>query len=555
VTGSTPASTAALVVGHDGADARTLLSELGLDPAASRPVLVVCGGAEELKGEPLARAKLLLGPSVATAAELTGAAVVDGGTAAGVMELVGAAAAERRSALPVLLGVAPAGKVAIPTAPAPAGEERVALEPHHTHFVLADSAEWGGETGLMFAVAEALAGGAPIVTVLAGGGAVADAEVRETVRHGWPLFVIEGTGGTADRIGEIARQGDLRRFSGAEPDQLARMLAWELQDDPVLKEAWSTFAKYDGLASRLRRSFERIQGWILAVGIIGTLVALLHEVLGGAVLHWAAVAAPLLVSTLIVLASRRAAGKRWVLLRAAAESVKAEIYRYRTRTGVYSDSLLPGGDPTVRRRVLADQIDVIETRLMQTEASSAALPPYGGPLPPEMYGASRDDDGLSPLDAARYVQLRIGDQLAYYNGKTRRLDRRRNAFQLAAVAGGGAGAVLAAVGLEIWIGLTTVISTAALSYLAYLQVENTIVAYNQSAAKLASLQRGWSADGSERLDPGALDRLVTRSEAVLATELGGWVQQMSDALEELQAQQAEASRQVQVEKAASSRSG
>jgi hypothetical protein len=172
-----------------------------------------------------------------------------------------------------------------------------------------------------------------------------------------------------------------------------------------------------------------------------------------------------------------------------------------------------------------------------------------------MYGASRDDDGLSPLDAVRYIHFRIGDQLAYYDGKTRRLDRRRNILQLAAVAGGGVGAVLAAVGLEIWIGLTTVVSTAALTYLAYLQVENTIVAYNQSATKLASLQRGWSANGKGSLDPVAVDLLVTRSEAVLATELGGWVQQMSDALEELQAQQEAASRQVQGEKAATSRSG
>src|SRR4051794_33774665 len=39
-------------------------------------------------------------------------------------------------------------------------------------------------------------------------------------------------------------------------------------------------------------------------------------------LHWIVVSAPILISVLIALANRRAAGKRWVLLRGAAESVK-----------------------------------------------------------------------------------------------------------------------------------------------------------------------------------------------------------------------------------------
>jgi TRPM family ion channel/conflict system pore-forming effector with SLATT domain/uncharacterized protein DUF4231 len=570
---------AALVVGRRGADPHALLAALGLEVGDGRPLLVVCGGADELQGEALARAEPVLGPSVAAAAELTGAAVVDGGTAAGVMKLTGAARADRGRALPVLLGVAPAGRVALPDTGTPPAEGLVELEQHHTHFVLADSTEWGGETSLLFDLAGALAGEASVVTVLAGGGEVARAEALETVRRRWPLFVIERTGGTADTIAdlwrtyrepgrrrppeassiadpalrEIVRDGDVRRFEGAEPGQLARRLAWELQDEPVLKAAWRTFATYDALAKGLRRSFERMQAWILALGILGTLVALLHEELGTSVLHWAAVAAPLVVSTLIAVAGRRAAGKRWVLLRAAAESVKAEIFRYRTGTGVYNETLLPDRDLAARPRVLAKQLGEIESRLIHTEASSGVLTPYDGPLPPEMYGAGRDDDGLSALDAAAYIRIRVADQLAYYHGRIRRLAGRRGVLQLLAIAGGGVGAILAAAGLEIWIALTTTISAAALSYLASLQVENTIVAYNQSAGRLASLEREWSARGPAPSDPAAVDRLVTRSEAVLATELGGWVQQMNEALEELQARQAEATRRVQDDQASAGR--
>ena len=392
--------------------------------------------------------------------------------------------------------------------------------------------------------------------MLAGGGDVALAEAREAARRRWPLFVIESTGGTADAIAtastaestlrELAHGADLRRFAGTEPGQLARRLAWELlEDEHMVKAAWRTFATYDALATRLRRGFERMQRWILALGLLGTLVALLYQELGTAMLHWAAVAAPLIVSTLIALAGRRAAGKRWVLLRAAAESIKAEIFRYRTRTGVYNEALLPAGDPAARPRVLAAQLDAIEASLIQTEASSAPLTPYDGPLPPDMYGAGRDDDGLSALDPDAYLRIRVGDQLAYYHERIRHLDRQRNVLQVLALASGGAGAIVAAAGFEIWIALTTAISAAALSYLAVLQVDNTIVAYNRGRGDSPA----WSASGlrAERADsePTVFDRLVDRSEAVLATELGGWVQQMHEALEQLQTQQAEAARQVQ----------
>src|SRR3954471_1370590 len=221
-------------------DAGTLVDALELVGETGRPVLLVCGGADELQGKAEDLAAGLLGPAVASAAETTSASVVDGGTASGVMALTGAARAERPSALSVLLGVAPSGKVTYPGA----SQDGALLEPHHTHFVLADSPEWGGETGLMIAVAETLADGASVVMVLAGGGVVARAEALEAARRQWPLFVIEGTGGAAVEIAtawrthreprrrpaaptdlglrRIVDDGDVRLFAGSEPGQLGR---------------------------------------------------------------------------------------------------------------------------------------------------------------------------------------------------------------------------------------------------------------------------------------------------------------------------------------------
>jgi hypothetical protein len=540
-----------------GEHPRELLARVGIATTDPRPVIIVSGGADELHEPELTAARSMLGPAVRAAVERSGAAVIDGGTHAGVMALLGEERAREPATMALVIGVAPAGKVEHAAAP---GDGETALDPNHTHFVLADSDEWGGETPLLVAIAEELAGLMPIVMVLASGGEGALAEVQHALARGWPLFAIQGTGGLADEIGavcagrlehaQLRRQldgGDVRPVGPGDPAELATLLERELRDEQgprdvaALTAAWGLFATYDRLAVGLRRTFERFQVSILALGVVATAIALAHEEVraGGLrdVLHWGAVVTPIVVSVLVALANRRGAGKRWVLLRAAAEAVKSEIYRYRTRTGLYSRAALRRDDgPTDRPRRLAGRLSEIESGLLKTVASGGALAPYEGPLPPEMYGAEAADDGLCRLTAQRYIAIRVADQLRYYHRKVAALERRRACLQLVTLAAGGAGALLAAAGAEIWIGVTTAVAGGALAHLAYLQVDNTIVAYNRAAAQLAALQR--EHDVAATTD---LERLVTGGERVLSTELSGWVQQMTDALAELQAEQAEAS--------------
>jgi hypothetical protein len=170
-----------------------------------------------------------------------------------------------------------------------------------------------------------------------------------------------------------------------------------------------------------------------------------------------------------------------------------------------------------------------------------------------MYGASADDDGLSPLNPKRYLAFRIGDQLSYFHPKVATLARMRRRFLFAVLAAGGAGAILATAGLEVWVGLTTAIAGAALAYLGYLQIESTLVAYNQSAGKLEALRRAWLAlpPASRERNPKAFEALVGDAEAVHATEHGGWVQPMNDALEELQSRQLELERRAGIEQSLS----
>lgn len=94
-------------------------------------------------------------------------------------------------------------------------------------------------------------------------------------------------------------EGDIREVTDSEPVQFARQIAWELQDEPALKSAWQQFATYDHLAARLRATFTRLQAWILLLGVVATLLALIYARVSGRVLHWAVVAVPILAAVLI----------------------------------------------------------------------------------------------------------------------------------------------------------------------------------------------------------------------------------------------------------------
>ena len=563
----------------DSDNAGNLAARLGL--ADGGPVIVVFGGAAGLTGAAREHVAKVLAPAVVEAALGTGASIVDGGTAAGVMAAMGREVAARGSRLP-LVGVAPDGLVTYPGRPpdGAAGDDLEALEPNHSHFVLAPCVEWGGETRLLLDVAEALAGAAPIVAVVAGGGVVTREETLQAMRRHWPVVVVEATGGTADEIvrgsrvrwparraatgilprrwrawmkaarrgsvqkadatlAEIVREGTLHMFTGNQPDRLARMLTWQLRDEGVLKLAWSRFARYDTLAKKSRSGFERLQLAILLLAVAATFVALLQHALGGrddgsrtwlfTALHWTVVALPIGVSVLIATANRLGSGKRWILLRAGAEGIKREIFQYRTKTGRYRPPA-EAGAPT-RDQVLARRVGAIDQALMRTEVSSGALPEYTGPMPPVMDGVLADDDGLSSLDAKRYLEIRVTNQLSYYRLKTVGLERKLRRLQLLILLAGGAGALVAAAGAELWVGLATAVAAAAAAHLAYLQVESTLVAYNQAAARLDDLQARWLAATSPDPDGRRFGQLVEDAELAVETELSGWVQQMTEALE------------------------
>lgn len=540
----------ARLVRGDGASAGVLGAALSMPD--HQGLITVVGGAAELDDRLKPRLAELFGGGIVQAAEAADAAILDGGTASGVMELVGRGVAERGHRIP-LVGVAPSEKVAYPGRALPAeAEDGESLDENHSHFVLAPGRSWGDELPTRCRLAEALARDRPAVTVLANGGEVAKQEVLHSVRQSWPVIVIEGSGRLADQIAalaagegeriddselrEIVRDGELQVFPIEGPaEELASLVSGALR--PTLHHAWEEFARLDLNAGRQQRSFRRLQLLILALGVLGTALALTHTQVGDGsaaadVLRYGVIVVPIAVAALLAAANRFNPGNRWVLLRASAEAIKREIFKYRTQGDRYGR----GVDAQTPEAALAVRVAAIRQELLQTEVNLAGLLPYRGPLPPP-FATDRLDDGFSALTGRQYLAVRLNDQLGFFERSAARLDRQLRRLQWGAYILGGTGTLLAAIGFELWVALTTAVVTALTTFLGYQQIENTLTKYNQTAAGLAGVRDWWTAlPPTARSHEDNVDRLVENTETILAGEQAGWVQHMSEAFADLKAQ-------------------
>ncbi|UOG77332.1 DUF4231 domain-containing protein (plasmid) [Hymenobacter tibetensis] len=564
-------TTAVAVFPEPSESAVAVCNQLALKPY--KAVLGIIGAADSI--DPLLLPKLtqFFSRGIARAALEAEAVLVDGGTQAGVMALMGEGVASRGNRS-TLIGVAPAARVSYPGSSASGAP----LESNHSHFVLVEGESWGSETSMLFSLIQALAGKTetlpqtrkappaptsqlPVLLVLAGGGRVAMNEVLRAVRHQLPVLVIAGSGGVADTIAaawqtpdvppddpllaEILADGVMRFYPLSGSVQgLERLLVRELGADHVLLQAWETFADYDANANHQQKRFEQLQQLIIALGLIGTALAIGQQVYGpkneaGSLLaaselltqnrvvwwlvHHILILIPITLTILITALSRFKQGTKRLLLRAGAEAIKREIYRYRTRALYYQSNA---------ESQLAERIEDITRRTMQTEVNSSSLIPYNqkNGFPP----TTGSDTGIGMLTPAQYVEVRLGNQLAYFRRKAVRLERQLKVLSWLTFLLGGAGTYMAAIGQQVWIALTTSLVAAMGTFLSYRQTESTLIKFNQAATNLSNIRAWWNAlSVEEQLRQSNTDLLVEHTEQVLELELAGWVRQMQDALAEL----------------------
>jgi SMODS and SLOG-associating 2TM effector domain 1/Protein of unknown function (DUF4231) len=336
------------------------------------------------------------------------------------------------------------------------------------------------------------------------------------------------------------------------------------QNRNILMHAWELFAIYDKNALIQQSLYKKFQFTILLLGIIVTILSLTSATLSPEestqldnnivinntnnnnnnnnvepssenLLRYAIIILPISISILVASSTYFKYGNKWVMLRNAAEEIKSEIYQFRTKVGNYKEKSDNNQQaPLKPEEKLSKQIEIINNQLMSSEVGLSSLSKYDGNLPPEMYGAAGEDDGFSKLDPDRYVNIRIDDQINYYQGKTRKMYKNLQILQWLIFIGGGIGTFIAAIGLELWVALTSTLVSVFTVYLQYNQIENTLIKYNQSLTQLTNVKTWWSIlSEEERKNTVNIDKLVNATESTLVTEHQTWIKNIKDAVSKI----------------------
>jgi hypothetical protein len=479
----------------------------------------------------------------------SGAAIIDNGKTSGCSAAVGQAVRDEDHR-PELFGIAP--------------QSVESVEPNHTAIVRLP-VEWSDPTKALVQIAGELAKGTagdrPVLVVIFGGGNTEKEAIVRSARREWPVLIVQGSGGIADEVlktldaqadgkllepnadpdlREIVETADIYRFSlCGSIDDLNRILLSriDLRVD-TLTDSWNRYDELDQAAIRKQVLFRELQLTILGLGLVATLLAIVRS--GNALPLWVKsliptqyvpalqnlshiliVLTPITISILVAASSRFREGNKWILLRASAEAIKREIFRYRMQAGAYSnDQCLQ----TSRESKLAAKLKEISSALAQSEVNRTNLASVTKDEPTRLTFLSPDD----------YLKDRIKDQMDYFVSKTSSLYKQLKTMQMWIYIAGGAGTALAAFRGDVWVALTTALAATLTTRLEMDQVENTLVQYNQALTGLRNIASWWKALSQwEKGRRRNIDLLVEQTEKTLEGELAGWVQQMQTALDKL----------------------
>jgi SMODS and SLOG-associating 2TM effector domain 1/Protein of unknown function (DUF4231)/SLOG in TRPM, prokaryote len=477
---------------------------------------------------------------------LSNALLVDDGAANGLAGLLGDAI-DQVDQSPATLGILSPGT----TAPA---------ANHATLMRL--PAECTNPAKARFLISASLAGKPPsvrklTVALLIGGSDSDKPTALRCARNCWPLLVMRNTGVLGDalltakdsvdaggKLAEIADpdvretvdSGTMRAIDlTADTDTLKRLLLGPIQKPgEILADAWSRYDELDLGAVKKQTWFRVTQLAILLLTVLATLMAILFSVAHGldvnkypwaesaeGTLHIVMIVIPISISLLVGFNARFRDGNKWILLRAASESVKQHIFRYRTRSGAYSEDQCKTQSASTQ---LASNIRDITSNLGQSEVNRTNLTPQ--PI--------GDPQRTTFLTAEEYLHKRVDDQIAYFVKTTRRLYRQLMILQICILCAGGVGTFLAAIKLDLWVAFTTALATAFASKLELDQVETSLVQYNSALMSLRNIESWWKGLSPwERTRQKNIDLLVDQTETTLEHETAGWVQKMQSTLEKL----------------------
>ncbi|MEM7065404.1 MAG: DUF4231 domain-containing protein [Cyanobacteria bacterium P01_B01_bin.77] len=353
----------------------------------------------------------------------------------------------------------------------------------------------------------------------------------------------------------------------------------------LLKAAWQRQQSYSKNASRHQQRFLFLRTLLAALGILVILLAVVEDYnfdeSWNTLIDRILLILPIAITALVAFSVRFDRGQNWVLLRGSAESLKTEIYYYRTQVKPYNADN--------RGVILSARIQQISASLKGSPVHHGALAPYENEVLPfqenhlsqpteeiaiqentrstkprmgvilrlangilqglsilihqlwtflfefEVQSSPQDNKYSDLTQPKQYLQYRLETQFEWYRQQAKRLAQQLQFFQTSIYVFGAVGTLLAAFEpSRSWVAVTTALVGGFTNYLEVKRIESSLVGYNQAADNLYDIRAWWySLSEKDRKNPNKFKRLVDSCEGTIRSETTSWLQDMQDRLAQL----------------------
>jgi hypothetical protein len=304
---------------------------------------------------------------------------------------------------------------------------------------------------------------------------------------------------------------------------------------PILNIAWTRYAHLDSASVRRSRANSRLRFWIILLGVLATLFAILTQIffsgpdaedsVSGLIVKILFVTTPILASILAAFTAKFYANGNWLLLRSAAEEIKKEIYIFRTILQKNAG----------RRAQLEKRLAQIQRGLFRSLAADFSFEDYQGSIPPHHNPDDPNSDpGFNDLSGDEYYRYRLQNQLNWHNKKINTYKYERRSMTIFVLAAGGLGSVFAAWGggLSLWVALTAAITAALIGWQELRRVDATIRNYSRVVVELTILSDHWLNLEQEERSPVEFYKMVRSTEEILWSQNVQYTKFMQEALQE-----------------------
>ena len=238
-------------------------------------------------------------------------------------------------------------------------------------------------------------------------------------------------------------------------------------------------------------------------------------------------------------------GQRWMNLRGAALSLESDIWKFRTRTGRYSQ-LGAGGtvDPRLADTQLQQMLDEMERHIGKAGSVSetsfyAKFVVFGGPKSTikelahgqydgcamsGTFGTSNEnDDHHTPCTAPAYLEMRVQPLVQYYQSKLPLYYRRRTTSEVLLLLISLAGTLFTFLKIDQWTGVASAVGAAITAWSAFSDTRSKLTRYSNTVEKIKSVMLWWdSLTTVAQANAGNISELVTRCEDLFEREREAW---------------------------------